>query len=66
MGEGEGLVMEARNNEGSLMADDESLLTNPPTQDVAIHVHDYVRFIKLLKIGAGVCLVIGLIVLLII
>jgi len=23
--------MEARNNEGSLMADDESLLTNPPT-----------------------------------
>ena len=58
--------MEARNNKGSLMADDESLLTNLPTQDVAIHVHDYVRFTKLLKIGAAVCLVIGLIVLLII
>lgn len=48
------------------MADDESLLTNPPTQDVAVHVHDYVRFTKLLKWGAGLCLLTGLIVLLII
>jgi hypothetical protein len=45
------------------MADDESLLTNPPTQDVAIHVRDYTRFTKLLKWGALACLVIGFIVL---
>jgi hypothetical protein len=47
------------------MADDESLLTNPPTQDVAIHVRDYTRFTKLLKWGALACLVIGFFVLLI-
>jgi hypothetical protein len=57
--------MEVANRKGRRMADDESLLTNPPTQDVAIHVHDYVRFIRMLKIGAFTCLVIGLIVLLI-
>ena len=34
------------------MAEDESILTNPPTQDVAIHVRDYTRFTKLLKYGA--------------
>ena len=58
--------MEARNRKGRSMADDESLLTNPPSQDVAVHVNDYVRFIRLLKIGAICCLVIGFIVLLII
>lgn len=47
------------------MADDESILTSPPTQDVAVHVRDYTRFTKLLKIGALTCLVIGFIVLLI-
>jgi len=47
------------------MADDESLLTNPPTQDVAVHVNDYVRFTKLLKWGAVLCLLTGFIVLLI-
>ena len=47
------------------MADDESLLTNPPTQDAAIHVRDYMRFTKLLTIGAFTCLVIGFFVLLI-
>lgn len=47
------------------MADDESILTNPPTQDVAVHVSDYTRFTKLLKYGAIVCLIIGFIVLLI-
>jgi hypothetical protein len=45
------------------MAEDESILTNPPTQDVAIHVRDYTRFTKLLKWGALVCLVIAFIVL---
>ena len=47
------------------MADDESILTNPPTQDVAVHVRDYTRFTQLLKYGAIICLIIGFIVLLI-
>ncbi|HEY6662254.1 MAG TPA: hypothetical protein VIZ66_04960 [Sphingomicrobium sp.] len=47
------------------MAEDESILTNPPTQDVAVHVRDYTRFTKLLKWGALACLLIGFIVLLI-
>ena len=50
---------------GKGMAEDESILTNPPTQDVAVHVRDYTRFTKLLKWGALACLVIGFIVLLI-
>lgn len=48
-----------------MMAEEESLLVNPPTQDVAVHVHDYTRFTKMMKWGALICLVIGLIVLLI-
>jgi hypothetical protein len=48
------------------MADDESILTNPPTQDVAVHVQDYSRFTTMFKWGAIVCLLIGLLVLLII
>lgn len=47
------------------MADNESILENPPTQDVAVHVRDYTRFTKLLKWGALVCLLIGFLVLLI-
>jgi hypothetical protein len=41
------------------------LLTNPPTQDVAVHVRDYERFTKLLKWGAIICLITGFVVLLI-
>jgi hypothetical protein len=47
------------------MADEESLLANPPTQDVAVHVRDYTRFNNLLKRSAQGCLVIALFVLLI-
>ena len=47
------------------MADEDSLLTNPPSKDVAVHVRDYLRFTSLVKRGAAVCLVIGLLVLLI-
>lgn len=47
------------------MAEDESILTNPPTQDVAIHVRDYTRFTKLLKYGAAACFVLAMFVLLI-
>jgi len=50
---------------GLFMADEDSLLTNPPTQDVAVHVRDYTRFIKMLKWGAIVCLIIAFIVLMI-
>lgn len=44
-----------------MMAEEEPLLTSPPTQDVAVHVRDYERFTKLLKWGAIVCLIIGLV-----
>jgi hypothetical protein len=50
---------------GKFMAEEEPLLVNPPTQDVAVHVRDYARFTKLLKYGAIICLVIAFIVLLI-
>ena len=48
------------------MAEEEPLLTNPTTEDVAAHVRDYSRFTFMLKWGAIVCLVIALIVVLII
>ena len=34
------------------MADEESLLTDPPTKEVAVHDRDYERFTKLLKWSA--------------
>lgn len=52
--------------EGYRMAEEEPLLVDPPTQDVAIHVRDYARFTKLLTWGALTCLVVGFLVLLII
>ena len=48
-----------------MMAEEEPLLTSPPTQDMAAHVHDYLRFTKMFKWGAVVCLIVGFIVLLI-
>jgi hypothetical protein len=47
------------------MADEESILASPPTQEMAHHVADYARFTKMFKWGAVVCLIIGLIVLMI-
>jgi hypothetical protein len=47
------------------MAEEESLLVNPPTQDVAVHVRDYTRFIQMLKWSALTAFVIGFIVLVI-
>jgi hypothetical protein len=47
------------------MAEEEPILVSPPTQDVAWHVRDYMRFTKMLKWGAIVCLIIGFVVLLI-
>ena len=48
-----------------MMAEEEPLLVSPPTHDVAMHVHEYTRFTRLMKWGALVCLAIGLLVLLI-
>ena len=47
------------------MADNESILTNPATEDDAVHVRDYLRFTKLFTIGTLTCLAIGFFVLLI-
>jgi hypothetical protein len=51
---------------GSSMGEDESILVNPPTQDVAHHVRDYTRFVHLLKWGAATALIVALFVMLII
>ena len=48
-----------------MMAEEEPLLASPPTQDMAVHVHDYTRFTKMMKWGAIVCFLIGLFVLMI-
>lgn len=48
------------------MAEEEPLLTNPPTQEVAQHVRDYERFTRLLKWGAIVSLITAFVVILII
>ena len=54
------------NAKGNMMAEEEPLLTSPPTQDAAVHVRDYARFTKLMTRGAIVCLIVGFIVLLVI
>ena len=48
------------------MAEDESILVNPPTQDVAHHVRDYTRFVQMFKWGAIIALISGLFVMIII
>ena len=48
------------------MAEEEPILTDPPTQDVAHHVRDYTRFVQLLKWGAILSLVTALFVMMII
>ncbi len=48
------------------MAEEEPLLTSPPTQDAAVHVRDYTRFTKMFKWGAIICLIIAFLVLMII
>jgi hypothetical protein len=45
----------------SMAHDEEPLLSSPPTQDVAHHVADYANFTKLLKWGAIICFVIGMV-----
>lgn len=45
--------------------EEESLLASPPTQEVAVHVRDYEKFTRMMKWGAIICAIVGLIVLLI-
>ena len=47
------------------MADDESLLTDPPSQEAAVHVRDYLHFTHMLKVSVAVVAVIAFIVLMI-
>ena len=47
-----------------MMAEEEPLLASPPTQDVAAHVRDYTRFIKMLKWTAITSLILAFIVIL--
>ena len=65
MGHVQCLVMGGRDiwlTKGNWMAhDEEPLLANPPTQDVAAHVDDYGRFTRLLKWGAITCLIVGVV-----
>ncbi len=46
------------------MAEEEPLLTSPPTQDVADHVRDYARFVTILKWSAIGALAIAFLVIL--
>jgi len=48
------------------MAEEEPILTSPPTPEVARHVRDYSRFIALFKWGALLSLITGFVVILII
>ena len=45
--------------------DEEPLLANPGSPEVAVHVRDYEKFTRMMKWGAITCGIIGLIVLLI-
>jgi hypothetical protein len=47
------------------MADDESLLTNPPSQEAAVHVRDYLHFTRVLKVSVAVVAALAFFVLLI-
>lgn len=48
------------------MAEEEPMLTQPPTPEDAIHVRDYERFTRMFKWGAIVSLITAFIVLIII
>ena len=42
------------------MANDEPLLTNPPTQEMKAHVKDYSLFTVMFKYGAILCFIIAM------
>jgi hypothetical protein len=43
------------------MAHDEPAMTENGSQEISSHVHDYSSFTRLLKWGAIICLVVGLV-----
>lgn len=45
--------------------DEEPLLASPPTHEVAVHVRDYEKFIRMMKWGAALAFLAGFIVLMI-
>lgn len=45
-----------------MMAEEEPVLANPPTQEMAWHVRDYAGFVKMFKWGAIVSFVIAMLV----
>ena len=47
---------------GGFMAEQEPILTEPTTQEMGVHVRDYSRFIGMMKWGAIICFVLGLII----
>jgi hypothetical protein len=47
---------------GDIMAEQEPILTEPTTQEMGVHVRDYSRFIAMMKWGAIVSFVSGLII----
>ena len=48
------------------MAEEEPLLSSPPTKEAAWHVRDYELFVKMFKWGAIISLIIAFLVILII
>ncbi len=44
------------------MAEEEPILTEPQSQDVAVHVRDYTAFTKLVKWTTIICAVLGFVV----
>jgi len=49
--------------QGFSMAEEDPILTNPPTQEMARHVHDYENFTLLFKRGAIAALISAFVVL---
>jgi len=47
---------------GGYMAEQEPILTDPPTQEMGIHVRDYSRFTNMMKWGAIISFITGLII----
>jgi len=44
-----------------MVQEEEPILTHPGTHENAVHIQDYSHFTRLFKIGAVVCLIIGVV-----
>jgi hypothetical protein len=53
----------SQGHQGSSMAEEEPILTHPPTAEDARHVQDYSRFIALFKWGAIISFIVAIFVL---